>query len=77
MDLDIMDSKSVRQHPTTTYSLFNQSIIEENQVPTQQAEMNTYLPISCDPSNNQPISFPKSEDCCTQQWNDTNGMIPG
>ena len=75
MNLDIMDSENDRQHPTTTYSLFNQSIIEKNQVQTQQAEMNTYLPIACDPSNNQPISFPKSEDCYTQQWNYTDTRL--
>ena len=75
MNLDIMDFDSILQHPTRTYSLFNQSILEIDPVPTQQTEINTYLPISCDPINNQPKSFPKSNEYCTQQWSDKDNRF--
>ena len=68
INLDIVDFDSILPHPTMEYSQFNQSILEINPIPTQQTEIDTNLPISCDPINNQPNSFPKSPKYCTQQW---------
>ena len=65
---DIVDFDSILPHPTMEYSQFNQSILSVNPIPTQQTEIDTNLPISCDPINNQPNSFPKSPKYCTQQW---------
>ena len=49
------------------YSQFNQFNLEINTIPTQQTEIDTYQPISCNSINNQPDSFPKSTKNCTHQ----------
>ena len=73
INLDIEDLDYILPHPTMEYSQFNQSILGIHPFPTQQTVSDTNLPISCDPINNQPNSFPTTPTYCTQEWgNNTN-----